>query len=148
MLLGIYFTSMQLADLQSQLLQRGQMVAEHLAPLTAPALPNSDPALLQRIASKALEQPDVRAVTLYDQDGQMRAHAGPNMLPQTRPVRRTDQPQRLTDRDTTRFIQPILISHLTLGEAAATDDRPLAGSSWKFPTRAPCCAATAACSPA
>ncbi len=125
LLLGIYFTSMQLADLQSQLLQRGQMVAEHLAPLTAPALPNSDPALLQRIASKALEQPDVRAVTLYDQDGQMRAHAGPNMLPQTRPVRRTDQPQRLTDRDTTRFIQPILISHLTLGEAAATDDRPL-----------------------
>ena len=124
-LLGIYFTSMQLADLHAQLLQRGQMIAEHLAPLTAPALPNSDPALLQRIASKALEQPDVRAVTLYDQDGQMRAHAGPNMLAQTRPASRTDQPQRLTESDTTRFVQPILISHLTLGETPASGERPL-----------------------
>ena len=125
LLLGIYFTTMQFSDLRYQLLQRGQMVAEHLAPLTAPALPNSDPALLQRIATKALEQPDVRAVTLYDQAGQMRAHAGPNMLAQTRPARRGAQPQRLTDRDTTRFVQPILVSHLTLGEASATDELPL-----------------------
>jgi two-component system sensor histidine kinase BarA len=125
LLLGIYFTTMQFSDLRYQLLQRGQMVAEHLAPLTAPALPNSDPALLQRIANKALEQPDVRAVTLYDQDGQMRAHAGPNMLVQTRPINRDDQPQRLTDRDTTRFVQPILVSHLTLGEPTATDKLPL-----------------------
>ena len=124
LLLGIYFTSMQLSDLHSQLLQRGQMLAEHLAPLTAPALPTSDPALLQRIASKALEQPDVRAITLYDQDGAPRAHAGPNMLPQTRPGLRGDQPLRLTDRDTTRFVQPILVSHLTLGETPA-GERPL-----------------------
>ena len=126
LLLGTYFTSMQLADQHAQLLQRGQMIAEHLAPLTAPALPNGEPALLQRIASKALEQPDVRAVTLYDQDGRLRAHAGPNMHPQTRPAVRGEQPQRLTDRDTTRFVQPILINHLTLGETqASTGDRPL-----------------------
>lgn len=125
LLLGIYFTSMQLSDLQSQLLQRGQMVAEHLAPLSAPALPTGDPVLLQRIASKALEQPDVRAVTLYDQNGEMRAHAGPSMLPHTRPSARGNKPQRITDRDTTRFVQPILISHLTLGEPPEAGERPL-----------------------
>src|SRR5690606_41265503 len=82
--------------------------------------------LLRRIASGAREQPDVRAVPPDDQDGGLRAHAGPSMRPQTRPAVRGEQPQRLTDRDTTRFVQPILINHLTLGETqAGTGDRPL-----------------------
>jgi hypothetical protein len=37
LVLGGYFTWAQLSDLQAELLQRGQMIAEQLAPLAAPA---------------------------------------------------------------------------------------------------------------
>ena len=38
LVLGGYFTWVQLSGLQTQLLQRGEMLVEHLAPLAAPAL--------------------------------------------------------------------------------------------------------------
>ncbi|WP_163011628.1 hypothetical protein, partial [Pseudomonas viridiflava] len=55
LVLGGYFTWMQLFDLQAQLLQRGQMTIEQLAPIAAPALARSDDALLERIANEVLE---------------------------------------------------------------------------------------------
>lgn len=36
--LGSYFTWLQQSELESQLLQRGEMIAEQLAPLVAPAM--------------------------------------------------------------------------------------------------------------
>src|SRR5690606_39534278 len=79
LVLGGYFTAMQLADLHTQLLQRGQMLTEHLAPLSAPALLRQNTALLQRIATDILDQPDVRAVTFRNAQGKPLAHAGPTM---------------------------------------------------------------------
>ncbi len=67
-MLGSYFTWMQLNELQSQLLQRGEMVAQDLAPLSANALGRKDKVLLSRIASQTLEQTDVRAVSFLDVD--------------------------------------------------------------------------------
>ena len=49
-LLGGYFTWMQLSELQTQLLQRGEMIAEQLAPLVAPALSARNTELLERDA--------------------------------------------------------------------------------------------------
>ncbi len=63
LVLGGYFTWMQQSDLQTQLLQRGEMIAEQLAPLVAPAMGHNNNELLERIATQSLEQPDVRAVT-------------------------------------------------------------------------------------
>ena len=83
LVLGGYFTWMQQADLQSQLMQRGEMIAEQLAPLTAPAMGHQDNELLERIATQALEQTDVRAVTFLAPDRTLLAHAGPTMLNQT-----------------------------------------------------------------
>lgn len=39
LVLGGYFTWTQQTDLHSQLMQRGEMIAEQLAPLVAPAMP-------------------------------------------------------------------------------------------------------------
>lgn len=80
LLLGGYFTWMQLSELQSQLLQRGEMIAEQLAPLVAPALSSKNADLLERIATQSLEQPDVRAVSFLAPDRSSMAHAGPTML--------------------------------------------------------------------
>jgi hypothetical protein len=43
LVLGGYFTWMQQSELQTQLLQRGEMIAEQLAPLVAPALGGTTP---------------------------------------------------------------------------------------------------------
>ena len=62
LVLGSYFTWLQQDQLRTQLLQRGKMLAEQLAPLAAPALARQAPAQLERIAAQTLEQADVRAV--------------------------------------------------------------------------------------
>mgnify|MGYP006160638981 CR=1 FL=1 len=79
-LLGGYFTWMQLSELQAQLLQRGEMIAEQLAPLVAPAMSSRNTDLLERIATQSLEQTDVRTVAFLAPDRTPLAHAGPTML--------------------------------------------------------------------
>ena len=70
LVLGSYFNWLQQNELRTQLLQRGKMLAEQLAPLAAPSLANPAQAqeLLERIAAQALEQADVRAVAFLAPD--------------------------------------------------------------------------------
>lgn len=49
MVLGGYFTWVQLSDMRAQLIERGQLIAEQLAPLAATALARKDTAVLNRI---------------------------------------------------------------------------------------------------
>ena len=56
LILGGYFTWMQQSDLQTQLMQRGEMIAEQLAPLVAPAMGRKDNELLERIETRARAQ--------------------------------------------------------------------------------------------
>ncbi len=86
MVLGGYFTWVQLSDMRAQLIERGQLIAEQLAPLAATALARKDTAVLNRIANEALDQPDVRAVTFLDARQERLAHAGPSMLTVARPA--------------------------------------------------------------
>ena len=113
LVLGGYFTWAQLSGMQAQLLQRGEMIAEQLAPLAAPALRRSDAELLQRIATQALDQPDVRAISFLTAERERLAHAGPSML---NPAPRGDvlQGERLTSQDATRFLLPVREQHLSL----------------------------------
>ncbi|MER0040779.1 MULTISPECIES: ATP-binding protein [unclassified Pseudomonas] len=122
LVLGGYFIWMQLSGLQAQLLQRGHMIAEQLAPLAAPALLHGDPTLLQRIATEALEQPDVRAVTFLTTQSERLAHAGPSMLNQ-RPLidSSTVGIAEQSSQDATRFLLPVLAQHLTLSGEESSD---------------------------
>ncbi len=115
LVLGGYFIWMQLSGLQAQLLQRGHMIAEQLAPLAAPALLHGDQALLQRIANQALEQQDVRAVTFLTTQSERLAHAGPSMV-NARPVIDSDTVDiaEHSSQDATRFLMPVMAQHLTL----------------------------------
>ncbi|SNR84440.1 response regulator [Pseudomonas segetis] len=115
-LLGGYFIWAQLSNLQGQLLQRGEMIAEQLAPLTAPAFLRGDIEVLQRIATQSLEQPDVRSVSLLDKDKVLLAHAGPSMLNPMPTV--GSGTEKLTAKhsndDATRFLLPVFEHHLGL----------------------------------
>lgn len=125
MVLGGYFTWVQLSDMRAQLIERGQLIAEQLAPLAATALARKDTAVLNRIANEALDQPDVRAVTFLDARQERLAHAGPSML-------------TVAPAATTACPAP----------PSLTTSAYSAGSNWNCRTTGPCCADIAACSPA
>ncbi|MFQ6576308.1 response regulator [Pseudomonas sp. UM16] len=113
LVLGSYFTWLQQNELQTQLLQRGKMIAEQLAPLVAPALVRHDPAQLERIAAQALEQADVRAVAFLGPERNNLAHAGPSMLNQAPAGGGTELLQR-SGQDATRYLLPVFGHHRDL----------------------------------
>lgn len=121
LVLGGYFTWMQQSDLQSQLLQRGEMIAEQLAPLVAPAMGRKDNDLLERIATQSLETADVRAVTLLAPDRTLLAHAGPTMLNQA-PVGNGSQMLRRSGNDATRYLLPVFGKHRNLAGDLIPDE--------------------------
>lgn len=120
LVLGSYFTWLQQSDLRTQLLQRGKMIAEQLAPLAAPALARQSPAQLERIAAQALEQVDVRAVAFLAADRTRLAHAGPSMLNQPPSGGTGTQLLQRTGNDATRYLMPVFGHHRDL----ATDAVP------------------------
>ncbi|WIE49028.1 response regulator [Pseudomonas sp. GM17] len=121
LVLGGYFTWMQQSDLQTQLLQRGEMIAEQLAPLVAPALAHKNSALLERIATQSLEQQDVRAVTFLAPDRTPLAHAGPSMLNQA-PTGNGSQMLQRTGSDATRYLLPVFGRHRNLAGDLIPDE--------------------------
>ncbi|MCF7202243.1 response regulator [Pseudomonas oligotrophica] len=124
--LGIYFTWMQLAELRHQLDERGELIAQQLAPLTAPAMNLGYDKRLQRIINQVLDQTDVRAVSVLDTERKPRAYAGPRMVTPPPPA----DPEGLTrvsGLETTRILMPVLAHHLNLADDSRTGDPALIG---------------------
>ncbi|MBD1553258.1 response regulator [Pseudomonas typographi] len=126
LVLGGYFTWLQQGELRAELLRRGEMVCEQLAPLVAPALAGSDTKRLERISAQALEQPDVRSVSFLAVDRSVVAHAGPTML-NTIPTGNTSRLQQVSGNDATRYLQPVFGRHRALSGIylPSEDDRLL-----------------------
>ena len=109
--LGTYFTVMQLSEMRQQLQERGHLLAEQLAPLAAPAMAQGYSKRLQRILNQILDQPDVRSVTALDAARNLLAHAGPNMVTPSPPA----DPEALTQvssLEATRILMPVQGHHL------------------------------------
>nr|MBO2509825.1 hybrid sensor histidine kinase/response regulator [Gammaproteobacteria bacterium] len=119
--LGSYFIAVQLQELEGQLMQRGQSLAEHLAPLAAPALARHDAAQLERIAKHTLEQADVRSVSFLDDEYTRLANAGPKMLS---PQPNSDGVNLAlsSNSEATRFLLPVFEHHRHLANTAAPED--------------------------
>ena len=121
LILGGYFTYVQQADLKSQLLERGELMAEQLAPLVAPALVRGDHELLARIAADALDQPDVRSVSFLGIDRSTKAHAGPTMLNAV-PIGNSTHPLQRSGFDATRYLLPVFGRHRDLAGPPITNE--------------------------
>ena len=80
LVLGIFFISGRSGDLQDLLAQRALAMAKQLAPTCEYGVMTGSIGILQNIANSMLEERDVRAVNLYDQEMNLLAHAGPRML--------------------------------------------------------------------
>lgn len=114
LVLGGYFNWLQQNELRTQLLQRGTMLAEQLAPLAAPALARHARAQLERVAAEALEQSDVRAVAFLAPDRSRLAHAGPSMINQPPTGGTGTQVLERTGNDATRYLMPVFGHHRDL----------------------------------
>ncbi|WAH60078.1 response regulator [Pseudomonas silvicola] len=126
-LLGGYFSYVQQAELQAQLLRRGQMIAEQLAPLVAHGMARTDKPLLERIAAQALEQADVRAVSFLAPDRSPLAHAGPSMLNPV-PIGSSTHLLLRSGNDATRYLLPVFGRHRDLaGDVVPGEDDRLLG---------------------
>lgn len=124
--LGLYFTRIQFTDIHQQLYERGQMLAEQLAPTVAPLMIQGRDAALQRLLNHTLNQPDVRTLTVLGPDRNLRAHAGPNMLtpsPPSDPLSLT----QVTGTESTRILMPVLGRHLLIADEANGDETRLIG---------------------
>ncbi|WP_370315413.1 ATP-binding protein [Thalassolituus sp.] len=80
LILGIFFISGRSSDLQDLLSQRALAMAKQLAPTCEYGVMTGSVGILQNIANSMLEERDVRAVNLYDQEMNILAHAGPRMI--------------------------------------------------------------------
>jgi two-component system sensor histidine kinase BarA len=118
LVLGSYFTWLQQDQLRTQLLQRGKMIAEQLAPLAAPAMARQTPAQLERIAAQTLEQADVRAVAFLAPDRSRLAHAGPSMINQAPSGGTGTQLLERSGNDATRYLMPVFGHHRDLATEA------------------------------
>ncbi|HKS12153.1 MAG TPA: response regulator [Pseudomonas sp.] len=116
--LGSYFSWLQQNELRTQLLQRGKMIAEQLAPLAAPAMARRTRAQLERIAAQALEQTDVRSVAFLAPDRTSLAHAGPSMLNPPPSGGNGTQLLQRTGNDATRYLLPVFGHHRDLANDA------------------------------
>lgn len=78
--LGSYFIFSHSHDLDRLLENRGLAIAKQLAPTCEYGVMSGNMGILQNIATSMLEEKDVRAVTIFNQDMNTLAHAGPKML--------------------------------------------------------------------
>jgi len=124
--LGLYFTRVQFMDVHQQLYERGQMLAEQLAPMVAPLMAQGRDRSLQLVLNHVLNQRDVRTATVLSPDRNLRAHAGPNMLtpsPPSDPLSLT----QVTGTESTRILMPVLGRHLQITEDLMGDETRLIG---------------------
>lgn len=78
-LLAIYFTAARLRDLEDGLRDRGYAFALQLAPMSEYGVFSGNVQALQRIANRALSEPEVKAVSIFNKEGRILAQAGSKM---------------------------------------------------------------------
>jgi signal transduction histidine kinase/DNA-binding response OmpR family regulator len=80
LVLGSYFVSVQLNELNRALENRGQAIAAHLAPASEYGVFAGNRTLLQNLVNSAIKEPDVRSVRVTDRDGMVLVAAGPEPM--------------------------------------------------------------------
>ena len=80
LILGIFFMSQHSRNLDSLLEERALAMAKQLAPTCEYGVMTGNTGILQNIANNMLEERDVRSVSIYNQNVEVLAHAGPKML--------------------------------------------------------------------
>ncbi len=131
-LLGIFFVWDRSYALDDLLEQRALAMAKQLAPTCEYGVMTGNTGILQNIANSMLEERDVRAVSIYNQDIEMLAHAGPKMMTERMGGTHMNeqQLQLLRTDGSVRVRAPVYAEHLVIPDQlsdqfyAETDSTP------------------------
>lgn len=121
LVLGTFFIVDRNRDLDDLLDQRAMAMAKQLAPTCEYGIMVGNGGILQNIASSMLEERDVRSVTIYDNDVNPLAHAGPRMINERvgSMELRNNQLQLIRTEGSIRVRAPVYAEHLTITDQAA-----------------------------
>ncbi len=124
LLLSAYFTSTRIQDLEKALIDRGYAIALQLAPASEYGVFSGNANTLQRLANDTLSEPEVRAVSVFNKDGRLLAHAGHEHQTPTNILSVSDQSHGITMADTGSsllFTVPVTIRDLIIEDYAYAD---------------------------
>ena len=109
-LLGTYFTTTRLNDLEQALRDRGYAIALRLAPASEHSVFADNKVSLQKIANHAMEEPEVKAISIFNKDGDLLAHAGATLDAPIHSVNSWSQDIIMSDTgDSLRFTVPVTL---------------------------------------
>ncbi|GGY45151.1 histidine kinase [Bacterioplanes sanyensis] len=130
-LLGLFFVWDRSQALDDLLEQRALAMAKQLAPTCEYGVMTGNTGILQNIANSMLEEQDVRAVSIYNQDIHILAHAGPKMMTERMGgTQMNEQLQLLRTDGSVRVRAPVYAEHLVIPDQvsdqfyAETDSTP------------------------
>lgn len=116
--LGLFFIYDRNQDLDDLLNQRALAMAKQLAPTCEYGVMTGNAGILQNIAANMLEERDVRSVSIYNQDVEILAHAGPKMMTERigSAQLQQNQLQLLRTQGSVRVRAPIFAENLVIPE--------------------------------
>ncbi|MDZ7752299.1 MAG: ATP-binding protein [Gammaproteobacteria bacterium] len=79
--LVLYYSHTRIADLDESLRERGTAIARQLAPASEYGVFSGNRNILFTLANAALEEDQVRSVSIYDNNRRLLSHGGPSMRP-------------------------------------------------------------------
>lgn len=107
-IVGVYFTHSSVSNLSRMLEERGMSLSRQLASASEYGAFTGNRNLLFGIASSMLEEDDVRAITIYDSDGQQLVQTGPReRVDGPELIQDVTSPQAHTGEDASLFVAPI-----------------------------------------
>jgi len=114
-IVGVYFTHSWINNLTQLLEDRGQSLSRQLASASEYGAFTGNRNLLFGVASSLLEEQDVRAITIYDRDGNELVHTGPRHSV-TRPdrVQSIESTRISRGEDASLFLSPIYSQDLMI----------------------------------
>lgn len=123
LVLGLFFISERFSDLDDLLEQRALAMAKQLAPVCEYGVMVGNSAILQNISNNMLEEPDVRSVTISNQDRQPLVHAGPRMLTEqiSGSTLERGQLRLMRTEGSVRVMSPIMAQNLSIPDQLSNE---------------------------
>lgn len=123
LVLGSFFSIERSNSLDELLESRALTIAKYFAPSCEYGVTTGSLGILQNIANGILEEADMRAVSIYDQNMTVLAHAGPRFSNSSKATYELQSEQLflLRTADTVRARAPIFAQHLSISDEISED---------------------------
>ncbi len=120
--LGIYFCFVSTQHLEKAMQQRGFSIINQLSSASKYGLFVGNQHILQGLTNAAIDNPDIKAITIYDKDGHILAYTGPERLePDPFTLPKNKRTIKMAKNESgLNFLAPITIQEMNIESVLAT----------------------------